>query len=78
MAKNSVDETIEHHLFERPLPYCPSCGSTKLVPVSRDGNVDYLCRRCSSCWHVELGAFWRVAGPPALESHGAVARGERS
>jgi hypothetical protein len=60
MAEITADETIEHHLFERPLPYCPSCGSRSLVALSRDGNVDYLCRRCSSCWHVELGAFWRV------------------
>ena len=54
MAENTANELIEHHLFERPLPYCPSCRSTKLVPVSRDANVDYLCRSCSSCWHVEL------------------------
>jgi len=71
MAENTVKE-LQHHLFERPLPYCPSCASTELAPVARDGNVDYMCRQCSSCWHVELGAYWRVDCPPARG--GAVAR----
>ena len=65
MAEKTASEFVEHHLFERPLPYCPSCEAMDLVPISRDGNVDYLCRRCAACWHVELGAFWRVNGPPA-------------
>ena len=78
MAENTANELIEHHLFERPLPYCPSCGSTKLVPVRRDANVDWLCRRCSSCWHVELGAFWRVDAPTGVEVGETVATGDRS
>jgi transposase-like protein len=63
MVANTAKEPIEHHLFERPLPHCPSCGSTDLMPLERNGNVDYVCGRCRTRWHVELGAYWRIDGP---------------
>ena len=62
MAHNSEKE-LEHHLFDRPLPYCPTCGSTKLGPATRNGSVDFVCSRCGTRWHVELGAYWRVDAP---------------
>lgn len=76
MTEHSVSE-LEHHLFERPLPGCPSCASTDLVPITSDGYIDYLCPHCSECWHVELGAFWRVSCPPEFE-RGNDARASRS
>jgi hypothetical protein len=60
MAEKTADPLVGRHLFERPLPYCPSCEAMDLVPISRDDGVDYVCRRCAGRWHVELGAFWRV------------------
>jgi hypothetical protein len=58
----SMNTETEHHLFERPLPCCPSCGCPNLEPVAHGGDVDYLCVDCRARWHVELGAFWRVDG----------------
>jgi len=65
-----TEKEFEHHLFERPLPQCPRCASADLVPVSREGNVDYLCRHCAARWHVELGAYWRVDPPHDVGSPG--------
>jgi hypothetical protein len=48
------------HLFDRPLHFCPTCGSDELLPVTDRGAVHFLCDNCGRCWHVELGAVWRV------------------
>jgi hypothetical protein len=64
MVDKTTEELVQRHLFERPLPYCPWCESMDLVPIRRDDDVDFLCRRCAGSWHVELGAFWRVESPP--------------
>ena len=60
MSTNDEIELGEHHLFERPLQRCPSCGSTHMIPVVEDGAVHFLCDECARCWHYELGAIWRV------------------
>ncbi len=52
--------THEAHLFGAPLEACPSCGSTALEPVIDDAAVHFFCTDCARCWHVELGAVWRV------------------
>jgi hypothetical protein len=66
-----TDELVDRHLFERPLPYCPSCEAMDLVAIPRDDSVDYVCRQCAGCWHVELGAFWRIDRSPAHDDEGA-------
>jgi hypothetical protein len=52
----------------RPLEVCPACGSDRLEPTAEMGNdeVHYLCHNCWRCWHVALGAYWRVAPTACL------------
>jgi hypothetical protein len=60
MNPNDEIEPRGHHLFERPLQRCPSCGSTAVTPLVDDGAVHFLCDECARCWHYELGSVWRV------------------
>jgi transposase-like protein len=54
------------HLFDRPLPCCPTCGSEQLEPVVEKATQDvhFMCRNCSRYWHVELGFVHRVTQSP--------------
>jgi len=52
--------TTEPHLLRAPLLACPRCESTELTPVTDDALVNFYCTQCARCWHVELGAVWRV------------------
>jgi hypothetical protein len=39
---------------------CPHCGAGDLE-VAWDGELtNFLCRRCWSCWHLELGVVQRI------------------
>ena len=55
----------EPSMIARPLQHCPSCSSTALDAVveARMQEVHFLCRECSRCWDVALGAVTRVAPP---------------
>ena len=67
---NTPERTPEHepHPISRPLTHCPVCGSSALDPVvERDRHtVHFLCRDCSRCWHVELGAVHRMTPATCL------------
>jgi len=56
---------LEPHLLDRQLHACPTCGSTRLVPVRDGADVNFHCEDCGLYWHVELGSVWRVDPPAA-------------
>jgi len=58
----SAREPERDHPINRPLAHCPACGSDRLDPVveRERRTVHFLCRDCSRCWHVELGAVHRM------------------
>ncbi len=39
---------------------CPKCFSTAIDPVVDGDEVNFLCRVCGRCWHIELGYVHRV------------------
>jgi hypothetical protein len=51
--------------FSGPLLlHCPACGSDRVEPVVEGGpepQVHHFCAQCGRCWHVALGAYWRVS-----------------
>ena len=67
MDSESKPDAEQWHLFDRPLRFCPTCGSHEFIPVTDNGAVHFLCDHCGRCWHVELGVVWRV--DPATCSH---------
>jgi hypothetical protein len=67
MENESKPDAEQWHLFDRPLRFCPTCGSDQLIPVTDNAAVHFLCDNCGRCWHVELGVVWRV--DPAACSH---------
>jgi Pyruvate/2-oxoacid:ferredoxin oxidoreductase delta subunit len=54
--------TARPHLLGTPLTRCPECRGTALDPVvDVDAEtVNFRCRDCGRCWHVELGFVHRV------------------
>ena len=46
-------------LFGR-LEGCPFCHHPGLLTVTDGETVNFLCERCGSCWHVEMGYVRRV------------------
>ena len=34
---------------------CPGCGSEKLVPVRAGEKMNFFCKDCVMCWHLEDG-----------------------
>ena len=62
MTPGDIDRA-EPSTIARPLQHCPSCNSTLLDAVveTRVQEVHFLCRECSRCWDVALGAVTRVA-----------------
>lgn len=42
------------------LDRCPVCGGGDLDAVSDGESVNFRCRRCDRCWHVELNRVTRV------------------
>ena len=34
---------------------CPRCGNDVLEAVTDGRDTNFLCHRCWTCWHVELG-----------------------
>jgi hypothetical protein len=59
------------HLFGRPLPRCPTCGSDQLEPVVEKATQDvlFLCQNCGLYWRVELGFVHRVRPSACLGGH---------
>jgi len=52
---------------------CPRCGSGILEAVTDGSQTNFLCHRCWTCWHVELGY---IAPVPALTCPGCPYRPE--
>jgi NMD protein affecting ribosome stability and mRNA decay len=52
---------------------CPQCGGRLLEPVSDGESINFFCRSCLACWHVELGYVRRVevSSCPGCEHFGA-------
>jgi hypothetical protein len=43
-----------------PIDSCPGCGAIDLRRVFDGELMNFLCPRCLSCWHVELGFIHKV------------------
>lgn len=43
-----------------PIDTCPGCGAVELGRVFDGALMNFLCPRCMSCWHVELGFIYRI------------------
>ena len=39
---------------------CPSCGSSRFLPVSNGETRNFVCTACAACWHAEDGELRRV------------------
>lgn len=39
---------------------CPSCGGVELFGVVELDQINYRCKRCGDCWHIELDEFVKV------------------
>jgi hypothetical protein len=37
------------------LRHCPRCGGENLIPVTAGEVLNYFCRDCMVCWHLEHG-----------------------
>src|SRR5256885_1862160 len=56
LEENGARARAQHPL-RYPLLRCPACGSAQFEPVIENptDEVNFLCRGCKRCWHVELG-----------------------
>lgn len=60
MEKNLVGEVEPGAAMVIGLLRCPRCGSAESEAVSDGEMMNFLCRSCWSCWHVELGFVHHV------------------
>jgi len=54
MSPDQRGESAGLHLLRDELA-CPNCGNDVLEAVSDGTQTNFLCHRCWSCWHAELG-----------------------
>ena len=42
---------------------CPDCGQPAPQPVLAGSEINFLCHRCGTCWHIGMGYLWAVRPP---------------
>ncbi|HET9442730.1 MAG TPA: hypothetical protein VFO65_05365 [Acidimicrobiales bacterium] len=63
-----MEKTAEHQgHYLHAVVACGRCGNDELEAVSDGEDTNFLCHRCWTCWHWELGAMSPV--PPETCRH---------